>query len=283
VQSRETEHVEPFGKAAGGSRGRYGRARGCGWLRPDTARRTCARGRAHPRLRWRWATSRAARGNARRSPPFQQIPIRIIGNHRSRLCPQRFRVTSPATKASNATVDCRAGSVSTEASDIGRRTPRALRSAAAPRECAPMGRNEETLRRGSRRHDPAYVRHPGGTSRGRRPGPDLRRTRTVRGRGPDAGRRRFPGRRLVSGRPTLGTHARATPSPTGCPPPIRCACRNHPPGTEPAFQTNVYRGVSASKKGPFPLVTFAHGSGGLRDQSTFLTTHIASWGFVIGI
>ncbi len=31
----------------------------------------------------------------------------------------------------------------------------------------------------------------------------------------------------------------------------------------------------------FPLVLFSHGFAGFRDQSTFLTTHLASWGFVV--
>lgn len=33
--------------------------------------------------------------------------------------------------------------------------------------------------------------------------------------------------------------------------------------------------------GPFPLIAFSHGNGGVRRQSTFLTTHLASWGFVV--
>ena len=33
--------------------------------------------------------------------------------------------------------------------------------------------------------------------------------------------------------------------------------------------------------GPFPLVVFSHGNSGLRRQSTFLTTHLASWGLVV--
>jgi dienelactone hydrolase len=32
---------------------------------------------------------------------------------------------------------------------------------------------------------------------------------------------------------------------------------------------------------PAPLVAFSHGNSGLRQQSTFLTTHLASWGFVV--
>jgi predicted dienelactone hydrolase len=33
-------------------------------------------------------------------------------------------------------------------------------------------------------------------------------------------------------------------------------------------------------RGRFPLVAFSHGNSGLRRQSTFLTTHLASWGMV---
>jgi predicted dienelactone hydrolase len=32
---------------------------------------------------------------------------------------------------------------------------------------------------------------------------------------------------------------------------------------------------------PRPLIGFSHGNSGLRQQSTFLTTHLASWGFVV--
>ncbi len=34
-------------------------------------------------------------------------------------------------------------------------------------------------------------------------------------------------------------------------------------------------------RGPFPLIAFSHGNGGVRRQSTFLTTHLASFGFVV--
>ena len=30
-----------------------------------------------------------------------------------------------------------------------------------------------------------------------------------------------------------------------------------------------------------PLLVFSHGNSGYRQQSTFLTTHLASWGFVV--
>ncbi len=52
-------------------------------------------------------------------------------------------------------------------------------------------------------------------------------------------------------------------------------------GIKAPFTTNAYRDITVSQRGPFPMVVFAHGSGGYRDQSTFLTTHLASWGFVV--
>ena len=48
-----------------------------------------------------------------------------------------------------------------------------------------------------------------------------------------------------------------------------------------SFTTDAYRDVAASKLGPFPLVLFAAGLYSFRDQSTFLTTWLASWGFVV--
>ena len=48
-----------------------------------------------------------------------------------------------------------------------------------------------------------------------------------------------------------------------------------------AFATNAHRDVAPSNDGPFPLVLFSHGFASYRDQSTFLTTHLASWGIVV--
>jgi predicted dienelactone hydrolase len=54
-----------------------------------------------------------------------------------------------------------------------------------------------------------------------------------------------------------------------------------PPGFQGGvYQTNAYRGVAVAP-GRFPLVAFTHGYSGFRNQSTFLTTHLASWGFVV--
>jgi predicted dienelactone hydrolase len=44
---------------------------------------------------------------------------------------------------------------------------------------------------------------------------------------------------------------------------------------------DAFTDVAASAKGPFPVVLFSHGFSGFRDQSTFLTTWLASWGMVV--
>jgi dienelactone hydrolase len=53
-----------------------------------------------------------------------------------------------------------------------------------------------------------------------------------------------------------------------------------PPGVDPVTPTIAYRGVPAAT-GTFPLVLFSHGASSYRLQSTQLTTHLASWGFVV--
>ncbi|MBW2191520.1 MAG: hypothetical protein DRH23_05255 [Deltaproteobacteria bacterium] len=54
-----------------------------------------------------------------------------------------------------------------------------------------------------------------------------------------------------------------------------------PDDINPPFPTAAYRDARVSSGEPFPLVIFAHGSSSYRNQSTFLTTHLASWGFVV--
>lgn len=53
-----------------------------------------------------------------------------------------------------------------------------------------------------------------------------------------------------------------------------------PPEVNPPYVTDAYREVPAAS-GRFPLVLFSHGFASYRTQSTFLTTHLASWGFVV--
>lgn len=45
--------------------------------------------------------------------------------------------------------------------------------------------------------------------------------------------------------------------------------------------TSAYMHVPISAKGPFPVVLFSHGFGGYPEQSSFLTDHLATWGFVV--
>jgi hypothetical protein len=45
--------------------------------------------------------------------------------------------------------------------------------------------------------------------------------------------------------------------------------------------TLARRGAVASADGPFPVVLFSHGLGGYRMQSSELTVHLASWGYVV--
>lgn len=53
-----------------------------------------------------------------------------------------------------------------------------------------------------------------------------------------------------------------------------------PPDQSPVYETHAYRDVPAAP-GRFPLVVFSHGVLSFRDQSTFLTDHLASWGMVV--
>jgi dienelactone hydrolase len=52
------------------------------------------------------------------------------------------------------------------------------------------------------------------------------------------------------------------------------------PWVVPTHETNAYRGVPAAS-GAFPLTLFSHGAAGYRLTSTELTTHVASWGFIV--
>ncbi|MBK9178230.1 MAG: hypothetical protein IPM45_01420 [Acidimicrobiales bacterium] len=49
----------------------------------------------------------------------------------------------------------------------------------------------------------------------------------------------------------------------------------------PVYETAAYPDLPPATEGPYPLVLFSHGFGGVRTQSTELTTHLASWGMVV--
>ncbi|MFN8051098.1 MAG: hypothetical protein U0Q22_06675 [Acidimicrobiales bacterium] len=53
------------------------------------------------------------------------------------------------------------------------------------------------------------------------------------------------------------------------------------PDIDPVFETTAFRDLPVSAGGPFPVVLFSHGAASYRLQSTFLTAHLASWGFVV--
>jgi predicted dienelactone hydrolase len=53
------------------------------------------------------------------------------------------------------------------------------------------------------------------------------------------------------------------------------------PAEHPLGRPHDAREGAAPAAGAFPLVVFSHGNSGLRHQSTFLMTHLASWGFVV--
>jgi len=53
-----------------------------------------------------------------------------------------------------------------------------------------------------------------------------------------------------------------------------------PAGLDPTFTTDAVRELAAAP-GRFPMVLFSHGFGSFRSQSSMLTTHLASWGFVV--
>jgi len=54
------------------------------------------------------------------------------------------------------------------------------------------------------------------------------------------------------------------------------------PSTLPTtLATDAYLNLAISHRGPFPVVMFSHGYGGYPEQSSFLTDHLATWGFVV--
>ncbi len=53
-----------------------------------------------------------------------------------------------------------------------------------------------------------------------------------------------------------------------------------PAGFSVTYPSGGVRGVAVAP-GRYPLVVFSHGYAGFRDQSTFLTAFLASWGFVV--
>ncbi len=89
------------------------------------------------------------------------------------------------------------------------------------------------------------------------------------------------------------------PHPVG----IATALWAHPDTPERQLATDIWYPAKAGSEGPraehplnrphdaiqsapaapgrFPLVAFSHGNSGIRRQSTFLTTHLASWGMVV--
>lgn len=53
------------------------------------------------------------------------------------------------------------------------------------------------------------------------------------------------------------------------------------PEADPPFEEQAYRDIAVSAAAPFPTTIFAHGYSAFRTQSSFLTAHLASWGFVV--
>jgi len=49
----------------------------------------------------------------------------------------------------------------------------------------------------------------------------------------------------------------------------------------PLHVTDAYRDIPMSNQGPFPVLLFSHGIASYRLQSSFLMTHLASWGFIV--
>jgi len=54
-----------------------------------------------------------------------------------------------------------------------------------------------------------------------------------------------------------------------------------PDEESPLFEMNAYRDLPVHGGGEFPVVLFSHGMGGYRMQSSFLMSHLATWGFIV--
>jgi len=54
-----------------------------------------------------------------------------------------------------------------------------------------------------------------------------------------------------------------------------------PAGRRPLYKASAFQDAPAANPGRFPLVIFSHGFAGYPEQSVSLTTHLASWGFVV--
>lgn len=53
------------------------------------------------------------------------------------------------------------------------------------------------------------------------------------------------------------------------------------PELRPQYEIDAHPGADPATDGPFPVVLFSHGYAGFPEQSADLTTHLASWGFVV--
>ena len=54
-----------------------------------------------------------------------------------------------------------------------------------------------------------------------------------------------------------------------------------PESMQGAVETNAYRNALLADGSPYPVVIYSHGFGGHRDVAIFLTTHLASQGFIV--
>ena len=54
-----------------------------------------------------------------------------------------------------------------------------------------------------------------------------------------------------------------------------------PADLRPQYEIDAHVGADPATGGPYPVVLFSHGYAGFPEQSADLTTHLASWGFVV--